>query len=90
MANESIDDEWERSEQALKQLKIEPQLQDQAVFFPSSSTCEIGGDENGSNGLVNDALLDALQNPRERMNVLKYEDRILRFVKSRCVITVNV
>lgn len=31
---------------------------------------------------IDPTLLDALNNPRERMTLLKYEDRILRFVKS--------
>jgi hypothetical protein len=71
------DDDWERSEQALKQLKIEPQINEQAMFFSSDET---GGE---GEGVLNPALIDALQNPRERMNVLKYEDRILRFIKSQ-------
>ena len=81
MATECTDEDWERSEEALKTLQIEPHLADQALFF--SNPEDVTGD--GPEGLINPALIDALQNPRERMNVLKYEDRILRFVKSRSV-----
>jgi hypothetical protein len=76
MATDCTDEDWERSEEALKTLQIEPQLPEQALFFSNSP-----GDE--PDGTINPALIDALQTPRERMNVLKYEDRILRFVKSR-------
>jgi hypothetical protein len=72
------DDDWERSEQALKKLQIEPQINEQAMFFPDD-----GAEGSGPEGSLNPALIDALQNPRERMNVLKYEDRILRFIKSK-------
>lgn len=83
MTTESVDDEWERSEKALKQLQIEPKIQDHALFFPNDNNPDDGGQE----GQINTALIDALQNPRERMNVLKYEDRILRFVNSRSCIS---
>lgn len=137
-----LDDEWERSELALKKLQIEPQINDQAIFFPSTSSTSTsssslsstsfpssssssssvniriisnnnGSNNSGSNNgnitpittttttggvieneimvdgpeaAINSVLLDALQNPRERMNVLKYEDRILKFVKSKYAI----
>lgn len=87
------DEEWERSELALKKLQIEPQINDQVIFFNSSTTSSTSNNLNNSNeneiiidgpeAPLNSALIDALQNPRERMNVLKYEDRILKFVKSK-------
>jgi hypothetical protein len=80
MSTECTDEDWERSEEALKKLQIEPQLAEQALFFSNSENAAV---EDGPEGPINPALIDALQNPRERMNVLKYEDRILRFVKSR-------
>lgn len=109
-----LDDEWERSEEALKKLQIEPQINEPGVFFSSSTTTTNITTTNaslttttttstsnttsttttttettteftfdGPDAPLTSVLIDALQNPRERMNVLKYEDRILKFVKSK-------
>lgn len=72
-------------------------LQDSpSIISQTSSLQEHGGSfatlfasavVSGSNELVDSALLNAIENPRERMHVLNLENVLLLFVKSRSFCT---
>lgn len=53
------------------------------VKIPFASNTVSDQQVSASNEEIDQALIDALMNPRERMNVLKYEQRIIQFVKSK-------
>mmetsp|Transcript_1152 Transcript_1152/g.1865 ORF Transcript_1152/g.1865 Transcript_1152/m.1865 type:complete len:421 (+) Transcript_1152:89-1351(+) len=74
--SDPIDDEWEKTEAALKNIKLGDN-RDGVQSYTQTSVSQLD-DVSG----IDSALMDALENPRERMNVLKYEDRIMRFVQS--------
>lgn len=67
-------------------------LQDLPTVMHSSLQSQSGGSPFApalvieSNELIDSALLNAIENPRERMQVLNLENVLLIFVKSRFVI----
>jgi hypothetical protein len=68
-------------------------LQDQPSASQSSQQSQGGGGSPfapalviESNELIDSALLNAIENPRERMQVLNLENVLLIFVKSRFVL----
>ena len=90
------DEEWRRSEEALRRLNISCSSSTSANTVPPPPVAAAqggGGNEqifidtpvphSKGNDFIDDALSDTLQNPQERMNVLKFENKILHFVKSR-------
>ena len=58
-------------------------LQDQGGSFGTAFSPAI---VSGSNEPVDSALLNAIENPRERMHVLNLENVLLLFIKSRFVV----
>jgi hypothetical protein len=121
-SQESLDDEWERSEEALRKLQINSpspplpssipypvvqksgnpggQIYDDRTPVPVSVPRPVQQHGNTSSGqiyedpqhqpvrsspdeYIDSALTDTVQNPQERMNLLKFENKILHFVKSR-------
>lgn len=81
MAQENLDDEWERSEESLKKLQIG--APPPSVQQSSNSSGQIYEEAPKEDDFIDPALSDTLQNPQERMNLLKFENKILHFVKSK-------
>ena len=92
---ETLDEEWERSEEALRRLQIATPSSTPSPTPTPIPTPNInqGGSSSGQIyeegpkpvDFIDSALSDTLQNPQERMNILKFENKILHFVKSRFV-----
>ena len=58
------------------------QFVEDLLILLQDDTAPVGPNVTDTKEVIDSALLDALDNPRERMNVLKYEDRIFRFAQS--------
>ena len=78
------EEEWQRSEEALRRLQIPPPSTNQGNNINNSG--QIYEESPRADDSIDSALRDTLQNPQERMNILKFENKILHFVKSRCVV----
>lgn len=87
MTEENIDEEWQRSEEALRHLQIGEASQSLPAPPNQRNNVNNSGqifDESPKvPDFIDSALSDTLQNPQERMNILKFENKILHFVKSR-------
>lgn len=81
MAQENLDEEWERSELALKRMQIGNPLP--SVKQGGNSNGQIYEEPPKVDDFIDPALSETLQNPQERMNLLKFENKILHFVKSK-------
>ena len=53
--------------------------------MPPPSSLAISAIASAQHEAIDPTLLDALANPRERMNALKFEDKIVRFVNNKYV-----
>lgn len=69
------DDEWERTEQALSTLQLQNIPEPPQLNIPPDPPA-------ADDSTIDSALLNALNNPRERMILFQIEDLILRFVRS--------
>jgi hypothetical protein len=92
MAEENLDEEWQRSEEALKRLQIGvPTPTPPPTITPGTQASgQIFEEGPKSDDFIDPALSDTLQNPQERMNILKFENKILHFVKSRFVLLLQL
>mmetsp|Transcript_9480 Transcript_9480/g.17757 ORF Transcript_9480/g.17757 Transcript_9480/m.17757 type:complete len:476 (-) Transcript_9480:129-1556(-) len=81
MSQENLDDEWERNEESLKRMQIG--APPPSVQQSSNSNGQIYEEAPKEDDFIDQALSDTLQNPQERMNLLKFENKILHFVKSK-------
>lgn len=81
MSQENLEDEWERNEESLKNLHIG--VPPPSVQQSSNNSGQIYEEAPREDDFIDPALSDTLQNPQERMNLLKFENKILHFVKSK-------
>lgn len=81
MSQENLEDEWERNEESLKNLHIG--VPPPSVQQSSNNSGQIYQEAPREDDFIDPALSDTLQNPQERMNLLKFENKILHFVKSK-------
>mmetsp|Transcript_92955 Transcript_92955/g.182140 ORF Transcript_92955/g.182140 Transcript_92955/m.182140 type:complete len:553 (+) Transcript_92955:64-1722(+) len=81
------EDEWDITEEKLKELELnkpkEPTkllLRPPTLNAPPNRTCSPAGGDNSNE--VDPALINAIENPRERMIVFQIENNILNFMNS--------